>query len=41
MDDPKAKALRDAGFGTVLSHVRDGIARGTGHLLLWPMKKKI
>lgn len=29
-DDKKAKLLRDAGFGTVLSHVRDGIARGTG-----------
>lgn len=30
VDDDKAKPLRDAGFGTVLSHVRDGIARGTG-----------
>lgn len=30
VDDAKAKPLRDAGFGTVLSHVRDGIARGTG-----------
>lgn len=30
VDDKKAKPLRDAGFGTVLSHVRDGIARGTG-----------
>lgn len=29
-DDSKAKPLRDLGFGTVLSHVRDGIARGTG-----------
>ncbi len=28
VDDSKAKPLRDAGFGTVLSHVRDGIARG-------------
>ena len=25
-----AKPLREAGFGTVLSHVKDGIARGTG-----------
>lgn len=30
IDDAKAKNLRDAGFGTVLSHVKDGIARGTG-----------
>jgi len=30
VDDAKAKPLRDAGFGTVLTHVRDGIARGTG-----------
>ncbi|HKC35942.1 MAG TPA: amidohydrolase family protein, partial [Chitinophagaceae bacterium] len=30
IDDNKAKPLREAGFGTVLSHVRDGIARGTG-----------
>jgi imidazolonepropionase-like amidohydrolase len=29
-DDAKAKALRELGFGAVLSHVRDGIARGTG-----------
>ncbi|MBA2500366.1 MAG: amidohydrolase family protein [Chitinophagaceae bacterium] len=32
-DEKKAKPLRDAGFGTVLSHVRDGIARGTGTLV--------
>ncbi len=30
VDYAKAKPLRDAGFGTVLSHVKDGIARGTG-----------
>jgi imidazolonepropionase-like amidohydrolase len=29
-DESKAKPLRDLGFGAVLSHVRDGIARGTG-----------
>ena len=29
-DEAKAKPLRDLGFGAVLSHVRDGIARGTG-----------
>jgi imidazolonepropionase-like amidohydrolase len=30
VDDTRAKPLRDAGFGTVLSHDKDGIARGTG-----------
>ena len=30
IDDAKAKTLRDLGFGTVLTHVKDGIARGTG-----------
>ena len=30
VDDEKAKPLREAGFGAVLSHVKDGIARGTG-----------
>ncbi len=29
-DPAKAKGLRDLGFGTVLTHVKDGIARGTG-----------
>ena len=29
-DDTKAKALRDLGFGSVLTHQKDGIARGTG-----------
>lgn len=33
VDEAKAKTLRDQGFGTVLSHVRDGIARGTGTLV--------
>jgi imidazolonepropionase-like amidohydrolase len=32
-DEAKAKPLRDAGFGAVLSHVKDGIARGTGTLV--------
>ncbi len=31
VDEAKAKPLREAGFGTVLSHVKDGIARGTGY----------
>jgi len=30
IDDSKAKSLREIGFGSVLSHVKDGIARGTG-----------
>jgi imidazolonepropionase-like amidohydrolase len=30
VDDAKAKPLRESGFGTVLTHLRDGIARGTG-----------
>jgi imidazolonepropionase-like amidohydrolase len=30
VDEAKAKALRELGFGAVLTHVRDGIARGTG-----------
>ncbi len=30
MDDGKAKAYREAGFGSVLTHQKDGIARGTG-----------
>lgn len=29
-DNPRAKTMRDAGFGTVLTHAKDGIARGTG-----------
>jgi imidazolonepropionase-like amidohydrolase len=32
-DDNKAKGLRDLGFGTVLTHQKDGIARGTGALV--------
>jgi imidazolonepropionase-like amidohydrolase len=30
VDEAKAKPLREIGFGTVLSHMKDGIARGTG-----------
>lgn len=29
-DESRAKPLRDMGFGTVLSHQKDGITRGTG-----------
>ncbi len=30
IDNTKAKPIRDLGFGAVLTHVKDGIARGTG-----------
>ena len=40
VDANKAKTLRDAGFGTVLSHVRDGIARGTGTLVTLSTEKE-
>ena len=40
VDDSKAKPLRDAGFGTVLSHVRDGIARGTGAVVTLANQKE-
>lgn len=30
VDEAKARNLREAGFGTVLAHQKDGIARGTG-----------
>lgn len=30
VNDATAKPLREAGFGTVLTHVKDGVARGTG-----------
>jgi imidazolonepropionase-like amidohydrolase len=40
VDDAKAKPLRDAGFGTVLSHVRDGIARGTGAVVTLANQKE-
>ncbi len=40
VDDEKAKPLRDAGFGTVLTHVRDGIARGTGAVVTLANEKE-
>ena len=33
VNDKDAQKLRDAGFGTVLTHQKDGIARGTGTLV--------
>ena len=40
VDEAKAKSLRESGFGTVLSHVRDGIARGTGTLVSLATEKE-
>ncbi|HMH24239.1 MAG TPA: amidohydrolase family protein [Puia sp.] len=33
VDDAKAKPLRENGFGTVLTHMKDGIARGSGAIV--------
>ncbi len=30
VNDVTAKSMREAGFGTVLTHMKDGVARGTG-----------
>lgn len=40
VDDAKAKPLREAGFGTVLTHVKDGIARGTGTVVTLAKEKE-
>jgi len=40
VDDAKAKLLRDNGFGTVLTHQKDGIARGTGAVVTLANKKE-
>lgn len=39
-DDAKAKPLREIGFGTVLTHQKDGIARGTGALVTLANEKE-
>jgi imidazolonepropionase-like amidohydrolase len=39
-DEAKAKGLRDMGFGTVLTHVKDGIARGTGAVVTLANEKE-
>jgi imidazolonepropionase-like amidohydrolase len=39
-DDAKAKPLREVGFGTVLTHHKDGIARGTGTVVTLSNKKE-
>jgi imidazolonepropionase-like amidohydrolase len=40
VDDSKAKAFRANGFGTVLTHQKDGIARGTGALVTLANEKE-
>jgi len=40
VDDARAKGLRDLGFGTVLTHVKDGIARGTGAVVTLATEKE-
>jgi imidazolonepropionase-like amidohydrolase len=40
VDENKAKSLREAGFGTVLTHVKDGIVRGTGAVVTLAAKKE-
>lgn len=39
-DETKAKSLRDIGFGTVLTHQKDGIARGTGAVVTLANEKE-
>ncbi|ANH82164.1 amidohydrolase [Niabella ginsenosidivorans] len=39
-DETKAQPLRELGFGTVLSHQKDGIARGTGVVATLDGKKE-
>ena len=39
-DETKAKSLREVGFGTVLTHIKDGIARGTGSLVTLGSEKE-
>ena len=40
VDDKSAKALRDIGFGSVLTHQKDGIARGTGAFVTLATEKE-
>lgn len=39
-DDAKAKPMRELGFGAVLTHVKDGIARGTGAVVTLGSEKE-
>lgn len=40
VDEARAKALREMGFGTVLTHQKDGIARGSGVLVTLANQKE-
>ncbi len=40
VNDAVAKPLREAGFGTVLTHVTDGVARGTGAVVTLANEKE-
>jgi imidazolonepropionase-like amidohydrolase len=40
VDDTKAQPLRENGFGTVLTHLKDGIARGTGTVVTLANEKE-
>jgi imidazolonepropionase-like amidohydrolase len=40
VNDAAAKPLREAGFGTVLTHVKDGVVRGTGAVVTLASEKE-
>lgn len=40
VNDATAKPLREAGFGTVLTHIKDGVARGTGAVVTLATEKE-
>lgn len=40
VNDATAKPLREAGFGAVLTHVKDGVARGTGAVVTLAIVKE-
>ncbi|MEO7983505.1 MAG: amidohydrolase family protein, partial [Bacteroidota bacterium] len=40
VNDATAKPLREAGFGSVLTHVKDGVARGTGAVVTLANEKE-
>src|SRR5258708_6284810 len=40
VNDATAKPLRDAGFGSVLTHIKDGVARGTGAVVTLANEKE-
>jgi imidazolonepropionase-like amidohydrolase len=40
VNDATAKPLREAGFGAVLTHVKDGVARGTGAVVTLASEKE-